>query len=120
MAAVDPVFAQWLQGDGLWVVKEDAAAVARWGDRAITAERMTSIATKAGAEAEATRQLAFLGGPHVIDVHELAGEWRSKRGQMITITGPYLGYDAGIDVFMLGAEDDLATGLSSVTVLRRL
>lgn len=119
MASVDPVFAQWLQDEGLWTVAEDAAAVARWGDRAITAERMTSIATKAGAVAEAARQLAFMGGPHAIEVHTLAGEWRSRRGQVITIYGDNLGY-GGIEVFLLGAEDDKATGLSVATVLRRL
>ncbi|MES2987687.1 MAG: hypothetical protein V4808_07260 [Pseudomonadota bacterium] len=120
MASVDPLFAQWLQEDGLWVVSEDADSVERWGEDAVTAERMTSIALRGHAEIEAARQLAFLSGPHVLDEHQLKGEWRGLRGQVITLSGPKLGYDAGVDVYLLGAEDDLATGLSRALVIRRL
>jgi hypothetical protein len=117
--AVDPIFAQWLQDEGLWSIAEDAGSVARWGDSAITAERMTSIAFKADAAAEAGRQLAFMGAPCVSEAHLLPGEWRGYVGQVITITIDKLGYDAGLDVFVLGVEDD-GSGLSTVTVLRRL
>jgi hypothetical protein len=120
MASVDPIFAQWLQEEGLWASAEDLAGEAIWGTAAGTVERMSSIAFLGDAIAEAERQLAFLKGPLVIDEHLLSGEWRSYRGQVITLTGPRLGYDAGINVFVLGAEDNLATGLSTVTVLRRL
>lgn len=117
---VDPVFAQWLQDEGLWSLVEDAAAIGRWATGAVTSERMTSIAFEADADAEAARQLAFLKGPLVIDEHVLKGEWRGYRGQVITITGDRLGYDAGVDVYVLAVEDDLAAGLSTVTVIRRL
>lgn len=120
MAAVDPVFAQWLQAEGLWQVSEDAVLRARWTDKALTTSRMTTIALKADATAEGARQLAFLGPVSVIDEHLLIGEWRDRRGQVITLTSGKLGYNAGIDVFVLGAEDDRAAGTSRVTVLRRL
>lgn len=120
MASVDPFYAQWLQKAGLWVVRTDAGTLARWGDTAITAERMTSIALKADAVAEGDRQLAFMAGPHVIDEHLLTGEWRSYRGQVATLTIDQLGYHDGADVFVIGAEDDEATGLSKVTVIKRL
>ena len=120
MATVDTLFAEWLQADGLWLVSEDAASIARWGDTAITSERMTSIALKADADAEADRQLIFLRGPLVIDEHLLKGEWSAYRGQVITLTCARLGYDAGVAVYVLGAQDDRSTGLSTVTVLRRL
>lgn len=120
MASVDPLFAQWLQNEGLWLVSQDAALAARWGSLALTTERMTTIASKADAAAEATRQLAFLGPPAVIDEHLLVGEWAAYRGQVITLTIKRLGYDAGVAVFVLGAEDDRAAGTSRVTVLRRL
>ena len=55
-----------------------------------------------------------------IDEHLLAGRWAACLGQVITVTAARLGYDAGVNVFVLGAQDDLATGLSRVTVLRRL
>jgi hypothetical protein len=120
MAAVDPQFAQWLQEEGLWAVSEDAIATARWGNDAITSERMTSIAFKADAETESGRQLAFMAGPAVPERHLIPGEWRQFRGQVITVTIDQLGYGEGLDVFLLAAEDDKATGLSAVTVLRRL
>lgn len=122
MSLVDPVFAQWLMADCLWSVATDDVGAARWGDSVLTQERKTTIALKADAEAEAARQLAFMGagGPMVIDVHLLVGRWEPYRGQVITITGNRLDYDAGIDVFVLGAEDALASGTSRVTVLRRL
>lgn len=120
MAAVDPVFAQWLMADGRWLVSEDATLRARWGDKALTTSRMTTIAAKADAEAEGARQLAFLGPVAAIDEHLLVGRWKHLRGQVITLTIDRLGYEAGAQVFLLGAEDDDATGLSRVTVLKRL
>lgn len=120
MATVDPVYAQWLQADGLWLVQDDATLKARWGTRALTTQRMTTIANKVDVIAEAARQLGFMGGPHAIDEHTLSGEWGDFIGRVITISGPKLGYGAGVDVFVIGAEDNRATGLSTVTVIRRL
>ncbi len=120
MATVDPVFAQWLQAEGLWQVSEDAVLRARWGDVALTTERMTTIALKADAVAEAARQLAFLGPAAVIDEHLLVGEWRELRGRVVTLTADRLGYENGVDVMVLAAVDDRATNTSRVTVLRRL
>ncbi|MEO7469621.1 MAG: hypothetical protein ABIV36_21630 [Sphingobium limneticum] len=122
MSLVDPVYAQWLMARCLWAVSTDGAAADRWGATALTKERQTTIANKADAEAEAARQLAFMGGggPLVVDDHVLLGQWARYRGQVITITGKRLGYDAGINVFVLGAQDALAAGTSVVTVLRRL
>ena len=122
MAAVDPIYAQWLQSEALWSVRTDAAAAARWGDRAVIAERATGIATAAAAQAEADRQLAFLGrGPFAVDVHQLVGvDWAQRLGLVVTLTGDELGYDEGIDVFVIEAEPDHATGLSTVAVLRPL
>lgn len=120
MATVDPLYAQWLQSEALWAGAEDNAAIVKWGSTANTGERLTSIAFRDDATAEAARQLDFLKGPLVVDEHILRGEWRSFRGSVITLTGPRLGYQDGIDVFVLGAEDNLTTGLSTVTVLRRI
>lgn len=120
MTAVDPVYAQWLQSEGLWQVSDDAALRARWGETAQTSERMTTIALKADAAAEAARQLAFLGGPLVIEEHVLLGEWGAYLGRVITVTIDRLGYDAGLNVFVIGAEDNRSDGTSRVTVVRRL
>lgn len=120
MAAVDPLFAQWLQSACLWAVSEDAALAARWGADALTTERITTIATKAAAEAEALRQLEFAGAPSVIDEATLPGQWLPYLGRVITIQINKLGYAAGVPVFIIGVSDDRSTGLSTVTVLRRL
>lgn len=120
MTSVDPVYAQWLMSEALWQVGVDATLQARWGDRAQSNQRMTTIATKADATAEAARQIAFLGGPLAIEEHVLSGEWAARLGQVITLTIGRLGYDAGVDVFVIGAEDDRSAGTSRVTVVRRL
>lgn len=122
MSSVDPLYAQWLMDDALWQVSTDATLSARWGTDAQTTERTTTIANKADAAAEATRQIAFLsgGGPLVADEHQFVGAWAGSLGCLITITGDKLGYDAGVIALVIGAEDNLATNTSTVTVLRRL
>jgi hypothetical protein len=122
MAAVDPLFAQWLQAQADYVVVTDAAGLARWAATAVTTTRTTAIATKAAAQAEAERQLAFLGrGPFAIDIHEFAStDWLESIGLVVTISSDELGYAGGIDVFVLAVESDASTDISAVTVLRPL
>jgi hypothetical protein len=144
VTVVDPVFAQWLQGKALFHLATDAILAARWGDRAQTTERITPLAAKADAEAEAARQLAFLGAPMVEDEHLLIGAWAAFIGQVIILESEQLGYFDGtlelggatltfagmeltlggggeaVACFVVGARDDRAAGLSQVTVLRRL
>lgn len=120
MASVDPLYAQWLQAEANWVVREDAALAGIWGDTGATAERMSALADKADADAEAQRQLAFLSGPLVLETAELQGDWADYIGSVIAIEHEDLGYRDGVDVFLIGAQDNHATGISTVTVLRRL
>jgi len=111
MTAVDPIYAQWLMADALWQVSADATLNTRWGASAQTTERVTTIATEADAAAEAARQIAFLGGN---------GEWAGYLGRIIALTIDRLGYDAGLAVFVIGAQDNRASGTSTITVIRRL
>lgn len=120
MTTVDPVYAQWLMADTMWAVSTDAARATRWGSDALTTSRQTTIATKADALAEGARQIAFLGGPLAIEEHVLPGEWASSLGTVVTLTIGQIGYDAGIDVFVIGVEDSLSQGTSTLTVIRRL
>lgn len=122
MSTADPLFAQWLMSASLQHVEADATLIDRWGATAVATSRVTTIATKADAEAEAQRQIDFLGGtgPIVIEEHQLAGVWAPYQGQVITLAIDRLGYDDGLDVFLLGAQDNRATGLSTLTVARRL
>ena len=121
-ALVDPANAQWLMTDALRAVREEPTTRARWGTSAIVIERVTGIATGSAAAAEADRQLAFLGrGPFVIDVHQIVGtDWLGRLGQVVTLTIDQLGYGDGIDVFVLEAEVDHASGISTIAVLRPL
>lgn len=122
MAAVDPIYAQWLMAQALWQVSTDATLAARWGATAQTTERVTTIATEADATAEAARQIQFLGGsgPLAIEEHELVGEWAAYLGRVITLKIDRLGYDAGLGVFVIGAQDNRAAATSILTVIRRL
>ncbi|MDZ7894979.1 MAG: hypothetical protein U5M50_08565 [Sphingobium sp.] len=122
--AVDAVFAQWLQDAALWALGQDATAIDRWAETAVLSERITGLANRADALDEAARQLAFFGMPIAEDEHVVAiapgGGWKRYLGQVITLIHPELGYAGGADVFLIGAEDDHAAGLSTLTVLRRL
>jgi len=120
MTTVDPLYAQWLQSASLTAVADDAVLLARWGKTAQVLDRKSTLALRADAQAEATRHLAFFGAPLVQDEHQLVGQFAPYLAQVIRITCPKLGYDTGADVFVIGAEDNRATGLSKVTVLRRL
>ncbi|PZU10918.1 hypothetical protein [Sphingomonas sp.] len=120
--AVDPLFAQWLQADGDYALRETAGASALWGASGLTTERLTGIATEAAAQAEGDRQLAFFErGPFAIDVHDVIGtDWQEQLGTVITLTVKQLGYDAGQDVFLIGVDADRSTGITALTVLRPL
>jgi hypothetical protein len=120
MTQPDPIEAQWLQSEASEHVATDAALIAAWGDRAARARRVTALVTLAGAQAENARRLGFFATPTAVDRHLLRGTWADKIGQVISITGPRLGYAAGVAVFVIGVEDDRRVGTSQVTVLRRL
>lgn len=122
MAVVDSAYAQWLMTDALRTARDTAAVRARWGESAIATERVTGIATLADAVVEADRQLAFLArGPFAVDVHQIVGTgWLAMLARVVTLSIDQLGYDAGVDVFVLEAEVSHSTGTSNVTVLRPL
>lgn len=120
MAKVDPIEAQWLQSEGQFALAKDAALLARWGDSAISAERMTPLVLSADANAEGARVLAFRGQPMVEEEAVLVGAFVRTIGTVITIQHDTLGYGGGLQVFVIGAEDDHAKGTSRVTFLRRL
>lgn len=120
--SVDPLFAQWLQAMSDNIVRSDATALGRWGATAQSTERLTGIATRAAASLEADRQLAFFArGPFVLDVHQFAAtDWLQSIGLVVNVTTDDLDYLPGLDVFVIDADVDRATGVSTVTVLRPL
>ena len=117
---VDPLFAEWLQAPALYERATDATATTRWGELARDVTLQSGLALKADAATEAARHLAYLAQPLAEEVHVIAGAHRDKLGSVVTITGTDLGYDAGLAVFVIGAAEDSNTGLTTLTVLRRL
>lgn len=120
MSIPDATFAEWLQAQCLYQTAADATIDANWSDDAVKSERITALANSTDAADEATRQRTFMGIPMAKENHVLSGRFSPLIGQVITVTIAQLGYDAGLDVLVLAAQDDLATNLSTVTVLRRL
>lgn len=119
---IDSAYAQWLIAEAVWLVRDTPSVKARWGDSAIVTERTTGIATAAAAAVEAERQLLFAArGPFAVDVHQLVGTgWLSMLARVVTLTIDQLGYENGIDVFVLEADVDHATAISTIAVLRPL
>lgn len=122
MPNVDPLFAQWLQGDADTVLCTNPTMADSWGATALMTQRTTGIALHDDAKAEAERQLSFFArGPFVIDVHQVEGtDWQPYLGRVITLTNDQLGYETGVDVFLIGVEADRSSGYTALTVVRPL
>lgn len=116
---VDAGLAAWLKSPALYVVQTDATLATKWGDRAGTSEYISPFAIKADAIAEATRQIAFLGGPLFKDEHTVAGLQSKLVGQCVTLVGDRYAYAAGAAVFVLRAQESETTDTTTLTVLRR-
>lgn len=120
MANLAASLVDWLQSDALYSRATDATMTSRWGDLAVESSLISPLALKADTDAEAARQIAFLANVLAVDTHLVKGAHRDKLGQVVTLTIAELGYDAGVDVFVIGAEEDRGAGMTSLTVLRRL
>lgn len=117
---VDAAQVQWLKDGAKFEVSTDAGIVAAWGADASETEIVSPLALVADATPEAARQEAFLKGPLVVDRHIVPGLKAHLTGRPVTLTIARLGYDAGLDVFVLGAEEQDGVELTTLTVLRRL
>jgi hypothetical protein len=118
--AIDSGFIAWLQSIALYTTAADAGTVARWGADATTSEIISPLALKAGADAEAARQIAFLSGPLAVDRLLVPGLRRDLLGQVFTAQGAPLGYAAGADVFVIGIAESETVQTTALLVLRRL
>ncbi|HYD12741.1 MAG TPA: hypothetical protein VEC11_07825 [Allosphingosinicella sp.] len=117
---VDAGLVDWLKTGAKFEASTDAGIAAAWGADAAETEIVSPLALLADAAAEAVRQEAFLKGPLVIDRHVVRGLKAYLVGRPATITIDRLGYDAGVDVFVIGAEERDGVELTNLTVLRRL
>ena len=120
MATVEPGTAHWLREGAKYFGVQYGAVAAAWADRAVESEILTPLATKAAAEAEGARQLAFLATPLAIDMHVVPGLRRDLLGKPITIEADGLGYEAGRDVFVIDFEEAPEVEMTVIRVLVRL
>jgi hypothetical protein len=118
--SVDQGFARWLKEGAHFAAANDAQVAALFAELGRVTEIVSPLALKAGAEAEAARQIAFLGGVLVIDAHLVPGLRIDLLGQPVTMVVDRLGYDAGVTVFVLGVQEEEQTDQSVLTVLRKL
>lgn len=119
MTQVDPDFAEWLGREEVLAVAKDAGAEAKWGAIAIDTQISSPVAFKADAVAEAARQLAFRPGPMDVDVLRVPGQRVDLIGKVVTLTAAKGGYEAGVDVFVLDADETDAGGGTKLVVLKR-
>ncbi len=120
MSAVDPGVADWLRTGSLFATAVNPAAATQWPEIAIESEITSALALKAGAEAEAARQLGFMGGPLALDVHVVPGLRTDLIGKAITITAGGLGYEHGRNVLVIDAEEAETMEQTTLAGLRRL
>lgn len=120
MANVDPGYASWLKSDARYVGATIAGAAAAWGDKALDSRIVSPLAYKADAQAEATKQAQFLAGPIARDNVLVKGLRRDLLGQLVTLTGDRLGYEAGAAVFVIGVKENDGVRTTLLTVLKRL
>lgn len=117
---VEASYGEWLQSEALYVTGADATLAARWPTQAIESETISPFAEEADATAEAGRQIAFLGPTKVVDDHVVHGHRRDLIGCLVTLAIDKLGYDAGVNCFVIGADESQVPGCTVLTVLRRV
>lgn len=117
MALVSTTIAEWLKGRAIFAQAENASLRASWGDVAIESEVLSPIASASAANAEADRQLLFLGQPLAEEVIEVPGELVGLLGTCQRIACDRAGYADGPAVLIIGAEEQDG-GVTRLTVLR--
>jgi hypothetical protein len=131
MSFVDLELARWLKEGALWTSADNAGVVAAFGAIARTTEIRSPLALAAGADAEAVRQVAFLGGPLVEDVAIVSGLRRDLLGQAITLKANppdgeaasavrQLGYEVGKTAFVIAYQEHDDIEQTTLVVLRKL
>lgn len=119
MPTVDPARADWLKREALFSAATVSGAFTKWGDLALDSTIISALALKADADTESAKQAAFMAGPLAREKIDVIGFRKDLVGQVVTITGDRLGYEAGgLAVFVLGAAEQ--GGFTTLTVLRRL
>ena len=108
---------EYLKSEAYFLEVPNPSPVA-WGDRGVDSETISPLHLEADAIAEAARQVAFLSGPLVEDIVSIPGARRDLMCKTITVFCDKLGYEAGVNGFVVGyAEQD---GFTELNIVRRL
>ena len=118
--ALDGATVEWLKEGALFASATDSGIASAWGADALETSIMSPLALAADAATEAASQQAFLEGPVAVEVHDVPGKRIDLLGRPVTLTVARLGYDAGVAVFVIGAEEMQQVERTRLTVLRRL
>lgn len=118
--AVEADFRAWLQSACLFAEISSNDLVLAWGDLAAVGESVSALATKADAEAEATRQISLFGAPMVVEILQVNGLRIDLFAKPVTLTASRAGYAAGATVFVIGAKELDGVERTNLTVLRKL
>lgn len=117
---VDAGIVGWLKNGAEYASSTDGAFATAWDVEAVETEIVSPLALAADAATEAALQQAFLEGPLAVEKHDVTGLRSDLVGQCITITISALGYDAGLAVFVIAAEESASVKRTTLTVLRKL
>lgn len=109
----------WLKSDGLRQ-KVEAAGLVAWGDVAVTSESRCPFDGSVNALDEGARQMAFLGGPRVIERLAVPGRRVDLIGQPVTLQADAVGYRDGAAVFVIDANEQESEGSTVLKVVRGL
>ena len=121
MALVETSFADWLKSDSLKAVAT-GIGLDGWGDVPVKSNIASCIsgAAPGDANAEAARQIAFLGPARVIETLRVPRRRLDLIGKCVALTANWPGYEAGPVVFVLGAEEIDGEDGTKLKVIRRL
>lgn len=120
MPGPDAQIVDWLKSGALFEAATDAGVAAAFGADALETEIVSPLALAAAASTEAARQQAFMEGPLAEELHDVPGQRIDLLGRPVTIISDRLGYEAGLTVFVIGADEASRPGRTLLNVLRRL
>lgn len=119
---IDLSHAEWLQSESR-IAAVDIAGAAGWGDVAQVLELASTVDASADANALAAQIAGFFPGAlveetvsiaDILDVNDLTGK------VLPIVSDAHSAYGAGPEVFILGGGVDHGSGITQLTVLRRL
>lgn len=119
MPAVASDYAAWLQDQARYRTFSPGALPSGLQAMAVDSELITPFAASSAADTEVQRQLNFLGSALAADNAVVKGRQSDLAGRVVTLKGDQLGYDAGITVLVISAQEN-EDGTTQLLVLRKL